>query len=639
MTRRFSGLISAFYHEKDMIMSNSLRLSSALLLCGFIASPAQANSPTYECPGNAVTEVAGESLCAKADSLSQLIEDFEAATLINDPITAGEKGDRSARRRLPDVGPMMRDYESTRLDSLIRRHRELRRRPDFASIGEADRLNYELMGFLLDQQQRVAPFDESRIPFVNDSGFFNNMIYVARQTRFDKAADFEDYAARLTQLPRFFSQHRDNMRRGMESNFTASNDILPGVIDTVKDLSEGAPEDHPLFAPFLNYPDTIDADERTRLTQLGRAAVATSVLPAYQDLLEFLEDDYAPTARAGSGIGTTEQGRDYYRALVRNYTTLDLSPDDVHAMGLREVARIRREMNAVIDESGFDGDFAEFLDFLRTDPQFYAKSEEELLMRAAWLAKRIDGKMPEFFGRLPRLPYGVIKVPDEIAKNYTTGRYWGGSPETGRAGFYVVNTYDLSMRPLYNLPALTAHEGVPGHHHQIALAQELDGLPEFRKSLYATAFGEGWGLYSEKLVAEMGLYDTPYEKFGQLTYEMWRACRLVVDTGMHWKGWTRQRAERCFLDNSALSESNIRTEVDRYISWPGQALAYKIGELKILELRERAETTLGTDFDIRAFHDAVLKNGSMPLSVLERQIDRYIAKAKRNAAQARSIGR
>jgi len=287
-------------------------------------------------------------------------------------------------------------------------------------------------------------------------------------------------------------------------------------------------------------------------------------------------------------------------------------------------------MDAIIEEVGFTGSFSDFLEFLRTDPQFYAQSQDELLMRAAWIAKQIDGQMPNYFGTLPRLSYGVMAVPDEIAKTYTTGRYWGGNPDTGRAGNYVVNTYDLTQRPLYNLPALTAHEGVPGHHHQIALSQELKDVPRFRQNLYPNAFGEGWGLYSEKLAAEMGIYKTPYERFGQLTYEMWRACRLVVDTGMHWKGWSREQAEACFFENSALASHNIKTEVERYISWPGQALSYKIGELKILELRKRTQDALGDHFDIRKFHDAVLKNGGVPLDILEAKIEAFIFEQRRS---------
>ena len=638
-------------------MSKLFRLSAMTALCSLVpfsialaqTSEPQTSEPqtseampdiearSFSCPEGRFSLIGDMTRCALSDSLDRLIADFEVAELANNPVMAGEKGDRNALRRLPNVSDMARTADYDRLKAFKQRHTALRRSPEFSEFNAVQRLNYEMMQFLLDQRQRLIPFDESRVPFVNDSGFFNEMSYVSRQTQFNRTEDFEDYAARLAQLPRYFAQHRNNMQRGINDGFTASADILPGVINTIRTLSQGPASEHPLFAPFLDYPDRINQAERSRLTGLGTAAINISVLPAYSDLLKFFEDNYAPAARTDVGIGSSEEGRDYYRALVRNFTTLDLSPDEVHEMGLREVARIRTEMDTVIEESGFEGSFAEFLDFLRTDPQFYAQSEQELLMRAAWLAKRIDGKMPEFFGTLPRLSYGVMKVPDEIAKNYTTGRYWGGSPEVGQAGFYVVNTYDLTMRPLYNLPALTAHEGVPGHHHQIALAQELEDIPDFRKSLYATAFGEGWGLYSEKLAAEMGLYETPYERFGQLTYEMWRACRLVVDTGMHWKGWSRDQAEACFLENSALSKSNIRTEVDRYISWPGQALAYKVGELKILELRNRAEEALGDNFDIRAFHDAVLENGSVPLSILERQIDRFIAQSRRKANQTDSI--
>ena len=329
-------------------------------------------------------------------------------------------------------------------------------------------------------------------------------------------------------------------------------------------------------------------------------------------------------ARTTAGLGNSEMEREYYRAVTRYFTTLDLTPDEIHDIGLREVSRIRGEMDSIIEETNFDGSFAEFLNFLRTDPQFYAKTRKELLMHASFLAKKIDGKMPEYFATLPRLSYGVIPVPQEIEKTYTTGRYFSCNPERGQAGNYVVNTYNLPNRPLYNLPALTAHEGVPGHDMQIAIGQELKDLPKFRKSLYPNAFGEGWGLYAEKLAGEMGLYETPYERFGQLSYEMWRACRLVVDTGLHWKGWTREQAEACFFENSALAPHNIKTEVERYISWPGQALAYKIGELKILELRKRAETQLGDKFNIRRFHDAILLDGGMPLDILETKINRWI---------------
>lgn len=580
--------------------------------------------PAEFCKGGTVIIVDGLRECRIDDSLDALIADFEQMEITGNPISAGQEGDRAALRKLPDVSPEgTAEYKRITLE-FIKRHAALSARP----MSGEKRLNYELLGFVLKQRQRLSPFDQARIPFTNDSGFFNEMSYISRQTTFASVDDYEAYAARLTEIPRYFGQHKANMRRGIETNMTASAEIMPGIISMVKQLGEGNAKDHSFFKPFTTYPDTFSDEEKTRLSSLGEAAIMNAVMPAYRDLETFLSEEYSPKARAVAGIGTTEEGREYYRALVRYFTTLDMTPDEVHQIGLNEVARIRGEMNAIIKEVKFEGSFAEFLNFLRTDPQFYATSEEQLLKEAAWLAKQIDGKMPEFFETLPRLPYGVMAVPKEIAPNYTTGRYWGGNPEQHRAGNYVVNTYDLKQRPLYNLPALTAHEGVPGHHHQIALGQELKDVTPFRQSLYPNAFGEGWGLYSEKLAAEMGIYKTPYENFGRLTYEMWRACRLVVDTGMHWKGWTREQAEACFFENSALAPHNIKTEVERYISWPGQALAYKIGELKILELRKRAETQLGDKFNIRTFHDAILMDGGMPLDLLEAKIDRWIFEEK-----------
>jgi len=576
--------------------------------------------PAEFCKTGTVIIVDGLRECRIEDSLETLIADFEQMEVAGNPINAGQEGDREALRKLPDVSLEGAEEYKRITTEFIKRHAALSARP----MSGEKRLNYDLLGFVLKQRQRLLPFDQARIPFTNDSGFFNEMSYISRQTNFASVDDYEAYAARLTEIPRYFGQHKANMRRGIETDMTASAEIMPGIVSMVEQLAQGETKEHSFFKPFTKYPDTIPATDQARLTSLGEAAIMNAVMPAYRDLGKFLTEEYSPKARSVVGIGTTDEGREYYKALVRYFTTLDLTPDEVHEIGLKEVARIRGEMNAIIKEVDFKGSFAEFLNFLRTDPQFYATSEEQLLKEAAWLAKQIDGKMPEFFGTLPRLSYGVIAVPKEIAPNYTTGRYWGGNPEQHRAGNYVVNTYDLKQRPLYNLPALTAHEGVPGHHHQIALGQELKNVSAFRQNLYPNAFGEGWGLYSEKLAAEMGLYKTPYENFGRLTYEMWRACRLVVDTGMHWKGWTREQAEACFFENSALAPHNIKTEVERYISWPGQALAYKIGELKILELRNRAETQLENKFNIRRFHDAILLDGGMPLDILEAKIDRWI---------------
>ena len=591
--------------------------------------PAQINT-NITCPGGTVIELDGQIICEKQDSLELLISDFEAAELRGDIYRLGQEGDREALKQLPNISPEAIDIQNAITTNFLARHAALSALP----LNEEDRLNYDLLGFILTQRQRLAPFDTARVPFRNDSGFFNELSFVVRQTDFKTIEDYEAYAARLTRLPRYFAQAKENMRRGIQTNFTASAEIMPAIQEMIDDMAQASAQSHPLFSPFKSFPDSISEADQTRLRALGKAALESTAIPAYRDLAKFMREEYTIAARKTAGLGSTEGEREYYRAVTRFFTTLDISPDEVHALGLTEVARIRNEMNNVIAESGFEGSFAEFLNFLRTDPQFYAKTREELLMHASYLAKQIDGKMPEYFETLPRLSYGVIPVPQEIEKSYTTGRYFSGNPERGIAGNYVVNTYNLPNRPLYNLPALTAHEGVPGHHMQIAIAQELKDLPKFRKSLYPNAFGEGWGLYAEKLAGEMGLYKTPYERFGQLSYEMWRACRLVVDTGLHWKGWTREQAEACFLENSALAPHNIKTEVQRYISWPGQALAYKIGELKILALRTKAETALGEDFDIRKFHDAVLANGGIPLDILETQIDRFIFQEKQRLAQS-----
>lgn len=555
------------------------------------------------------------------DSLETIIADMQKNDLNRSPIQAGSEGNREALRHLPDVSVTADDAATRFSRTLLTRYKAI----NANGLHGENKLNYQLLGYVLNRRVALADYDTSRLPFTNDSGFFNMMSYISRQTQFDTVDDYEAYAARLSELSRYFGQHKTNMRRGIKTDYTASKEVLPGIVDVVKSYASGDAKDHAFYTPFTTFPKTISEADQERLKVLGLKTINDSVLPAYKDLSVFFETEYAPKARKHVGIGTNELNRKYYKALVKHFTTLDLTPDEVHETGLREVKRIRSEMDEIITKTGFEGSFEDFLNFLRTDPQFYAETPDDLLKEAAWIAKRIDGQMPKYFGRLPRNSYGVMAVPEDIAPNYTTGRYWGGNLDNGLAGNYVVNTYDLSQRPLYNLPSLTLHEGVPGHHNQISLAQEMKNVPEFRQSLYPNAFGEGWGLYSEKLGVEMGIYRTDYENFGRLTYEMWRACRLVVDTGMHWKGWSREQAEQCFFENSALAPHNIRTEVDRYISWPGQALSYKIGELKILELRERAETALGADFDIREFHDAILGNGGIPLGILEEQIDLWIA--------------
>ena len=555
-----------------------------------------------------------------ADSFESLIYDFEKYEININPIKSGQLGNRPALRMLPNVSIEAQKDNEALIESFIQRHLALSKE----QMDENIKLSYELLGFELNQRKRLFPYDTMRIPFTNDSGFFNEMSYISRQTKFEVIDDYDAYASRLSKLPKYFEEHKKNMRRGINTQFTASVEIMPGIIKVIDQLSKGDPKEHPFYIPFKNYPHNFNHEEKNRLDILGETTVINSVLPAYKDLKEFIETEYLPKTRLNIGIGTNNNNREYYKALIKNFTTLEITPDEVHNIGVHEVQRIRSEMDAVIRTTNFKGTFSDFLKFLRTSPQFYASTKKQLLKEASYLAKKIDGRMPEFFQTLPRLPYGIIPVPKEIQENYTTGRYWGGSPELNKAGNYVVNTYDLKQRPLYNLPALTAHEGVPGHHHQIALSQEIKNVPSFRKDIHVSAYVEGWGLYAEKLAGEMGIYETAYDKFGQLTYEMWRACRLLVDTGIHWKGWNREKAEECFFNNTALAPYNIKTEVDRYISWPGQAVSYKIGELKILELRKFSESQLGHKFNIREFHDQVLINGSLPLNILERKVKEWV---------------
>jgi len=555
-----------------------------------------------------------------ADSFESLIYDFEKYEININPIKSGQLGNRPALRMLPNVSIEAQKDNEALIESFIQRHLALSKE----QMDENIKLSYELLGFELNQRKRLFPYDTMRIPFTNDSGFFNEMSYISRQTKFEVIDDYDAYASRLSKLPKYFEEHKKNMRRGINTQFTASVEIMPGIIKVIDQLSKGDPKEHPFYIPFKNYPHNFNHEEKNRLDILGETTLINSVLPAYKDLKEFIESEYLPKTRLNIGIGTNNNNREYYKALIKNFTTLEITPDEVHNIGVHEVQRIRSEMDAVIRTTNFKGTFSDFLKFLRTSPQFYASTKKQLLKEASYLAKKIDGRMPEFFQTLPRLPYGIIPVPKEIQENYTTGRYWGGSPELNKAGNYVVNTYDLKQRPLYNLPALTAHEGVPGHHHQIALSQEIKNVPSFRKDIHVSAYVEGWGLYAEKLAGEMGIYETAYDKFGQLTYEMWRACRLLVDTGIHWKGWNREKAEECFFNNTALAPYNIKTEVDRYISWPGQAVSYKIGELKILELRKFSESQLGHKFNIREFHDQVLINGSLPLNILERKIKEWV---------------
>ena len=493
------------------------------------------------------------------------------------------------------------------------------------------RLNYDIFNFVLRYRIEAARFRPYRIPFVSSNGFFNNIAITLTQAPRHTRADVETYIARIHDLPAYFDQQIANMREGIESGFTMPREIMDGVLGVVKAQVVDSVDAHPLWAPFEKLPAGLDAAQQQALREAGRKAIAEAAMPAYERVYHFFRDEYLPAARSSIAAIDLPDGRDWYLHLLRFNTTLDdVTPDAVHATGLAEVERIRGEMKAITAELGFDGDLAAFLEHLRSDPRFYAQTPDELLREAAFIAKRIDGKLPAYFNKLPRVPYGVYPVPEDLAPNYTTGRYWWPPIDGSSGGRYLVNTYALDKRPLYNLPALTLHEAVPGHHLQVALSQEVAGAPAFRSYLYLMGHAEGWGLYCEKLGLEMGIYRNPYERFGQLTYEMWRATRLVVDTGMHWKGWSREQAVAYMAENTALSLLNIRTEVDRYVATPGQAAAYKMGEITIWELRRRAEAALGADFDLGRFHDVIIADGSMPLSVLSRRVDAFIAAGGRS---------
>lgn len=559
-----------------------------------------------------------------SETLSQLFQEERQFLWREDPLAATGDGVHDFDDRLPSVTP---EAYARRL-SADRAFLDRLQRIDRAALSHQEQVSYDLFAFMVGQRVQLARYNDWRLPLNSDSGFYSDILFLGSSHAPRTTHDYETYIARLNDVPRYFREQIANMRQGMRDGFTLPAEIAPGVGQVIDGLHYTRAEDAPVWSPFADFPDTVPEQDRARLTEAGRAAITNAVIPAFDEFRTFFANEYAPRARRTIAAGSLPNGRAYYADLVRYYTTLpDATPRQVHEIGLREVARIRAEMEGIIREVGFQGSFADFLTYLRTDPQFYAQTPEELLRRAAWITREIDGHLPEYFGRLPRTPYTVRPVPAAIAPNYTGGRYNPGP--MGVAGEYWVNTYALNTRPLYVLPALTAHEAAPGHHIQGALARELTDLPRFRLNFYPHAFGEGWGLYSERLAGEMGIYHTPYERFGQLTYEMWRACRLVVDTGMHSMGWSRQRALDYLASNTALSTHEVRTEIDRYIAWPGQALAYKMGELQIVALRQRARDRLGERFDVRAFHDAVLANGGVTLPVLEQQIDDYIAAAER----------
>ncbi|GLR69101.1 DUF885 domain-containing protein [Agaribacter marinus] len=488
-------------------------------------------------------------------------------------------------------------------------------------LNASEKISLFMQRYRLQNYLDEIKFKAYRVPLTSEYGFHSSLASTVSNFRISTQKDLEDYLALLDAIPAYIAQNIDYMRKGMAVGHVQPASVLIDYEDTISPYTNKEIKEHPFFIYKNTTNEAIFSTEKETSLQASIAKVAN----AYQDFYTFFVNEYRPAAKRNIAATTWPSGEDFYNNRIRYYTTTDMSAEDIHSVGLTEVARIRKEMQSIIDALDFDGDIADFIHFLRNDPRFYAKTPKELIVTASYIAKQMDAKLPQLFYKMPRTPYGVAPVPDNIAPKYTTGRYI--SPRRNdQPGYYWVNTYALDKRPKYALPALTLHEAVPGHHFQISLATEMNSLPKVRRSTYISAFGEGWGLYAEFLGLEVGIYEDPYDNFGRLSYEMWRACRLVVDTGMHVFGWSREKAINYMLKNTALSEHNVRTEIDRYISWPAQALSYKIGEIKIKALRAKAENALGEKFDLRAFHDAILANGSVPLFVLETHIDQFIEK-------------
>lgn len=496
-------------------------------------------------------------------------------------------------------------------------------------LSETELISLELLRFSLQNRVDEYKYGLYLNPIQADQGFHLSLNYRINPIRDYEGAKY--YLNVLNDIPRFTEEHFKILREALKKKVAQPKVIFDGYESTYNQHITENFEENPFYAPFKELPTSLTDLQKDSIVKAAQVAIENSVVPSFQKIKAFFETEYLPGTRSSVGISATPGGAELYQNRMNYYTTTDkYTANDVHEIGLKEVARIRAEMQEIIESVGFKGEFADFLEFLRTDSQFYVTEGEELLKEARNIAKQIDAQLPAYFNTLPRKPYGVKKVPDALAPKYTGGRY-SGSYSSTEPGYYLVNTYKLDSRPLYVLPSLTLHEAVPGHHLQMSLNQEMsDSIPRFRKNMYLSAFGEGWALYTEFLGDEMGIYKTPYERFGKLTYEMWRAARLVVDTGIHAKGWSKQQVLDFMKNNTALSLHEINTETDRYIAWPGQALSYKMGELKIRELRKKAEMELGPDFNIRDFHEVILGQGTVTLPILERRVNTYIEKNKKS---------
>ena len=588
-----------------------LSLVLLVLAPATIAAPAAATGTTTE---------------AASGHLQQVINDHWQFMLQEDPITAGRMGLAGYNDRLPAVTAKDRARRLASEQQFLQRLSAIK--PE--QLTDADRVNHQLLSWVLRNSIQANQLFLDRIPANTFYSFWSSALEASNGLAMPKVSDYQDYIRRIQDFGRYFDENIANMRQGIKDGFVLPKIVVQGIAPTVRAQVYQDPTQSSLYQPFTQLPATFSKSEQLQLQQAAKQAIAEVALPAFARVADFLEGDYLQAATEALAAEQLPGGKAYYRHTINTYVTADIDPADIHATGLAEVKRIRAEMDALIKTTGFSGSFSEFTHFLRTDPQFYAKTPRELLQEASYIAKQIDYRLPEFFGKLPRLPYGVVPVPTEIAPNYTTASYNPAAIGGTRGGAYWLNTHALDQRPLYELVALTLHEAVPGHHLQSALSQELENVPQFRRNLYLSAYGEGWGLYAERLGVEMGVYENAYQHFGRLSYEMWRACRLVIDTGIHSQGWSRQQALDYLSNNTSLSAANVRAEVDRYISWPGQALSYKMGEIKIRQLRKRAEQALGKQFDVRKFHDALLANGALPLEILDAEMERFIQDSLQN---------
>lgn len=541
-------------------------------------------------------------------------------TLRTNPTLASSIGDRRFNDQWQDQSIAAHERRDAERREFLRRVYAIER----SALPDADQLNHELFRRRLQDRVDLHRFGGYLMPFSHQGGI-QNLENTTTRLRLATVRDFEDWIARMANIDALVDQHMQLADAGRKAGLVAPRVLMQRITPQLALQLVGSPQESPFYRLFATLPDSISSEDQARLRVAAVDTIEKTVLPAYRKLARYFEQTYLPATRESIGQSVLPDGEAWYELLARSYTTTRMTPDDIHRIGLDEVKRIRGEMQSIIEELPFEGTFHDFLTFLRTDPQFYFDSPDELYEAYLATSKRIDPELVKLFGTLPRMPYGVKPIPDSIAPDTTTAYYSRPAADGSRAGIYWVNLYRPDVRPKYEIEVLSVHEAMPGHHLQISLQQELGDMPMFRRFQGFTAFVEGWGLYSERLGYDLGLYRDPYSRFGQLTYDMWRAVRLVVDTGIHYKGWTRQQAIDFFKDNAAKTEYDIINEIDRYISWPGQALAYKIGQLKILTLRERAELQLRDRFNIRAFHDHLLGAGALPLDLLELRMDAWLA--------------